>query len=64
MSDPFYDANEDAGLNDYDEPVCLRCGGSGELLICWDDLCHGAGECMHGDGEIECPTCGGSGIMR
>ena len=40
---------------------CSRCHGSGTLLICWDDLCHGLGECMHGDGEIGCPDCGGEG---
>jgi hypothetical protein len=40
---------------------CSRCDGSGVILVCMDDMCHGAGECMHGDGEIACPQCGGEG---
>ena len=40
---------------------CGRCDGSGEILICPDDICHGLGECMHGDGMITCPSCKGSG---
>lgn len=36
---------------------CSRCGGSGVILTCIDDLCRGAGECMHGDGEAPCPVC-------
>lgn len=38
---------------------CWNCGGEGFIVVCWDDMCQGAGECMHGDGEIVCPTCGG-----
>jgi len=40
---------------------CGRCGGTGELLICCDDICHGLGECIHGDGMAVCPDCKGSG---
>jgi hypothetical protein len=47
---------------DYDRDArfcgpCLRCGGDGTIIICPDDMCRGAGECMHGDGEIPCPEC-------
>lgn len=38
---------------------CARCGGEGIIVICVDDMCRGAGECMHGDGEIICPDCNG-----
>lgn len=38
---------------------CERCGGEGFIVVCVDDMCRGAGECMHGDGEIPCPDCGG-----
>jgi hypothetical protein len=38
---------------------CYRCDNKGTILICIDDLCRGAGECMHGDGEIVCPDCKG-----
>jgi len=41
--------------------TCLRCDGSGRLLTCIDDICVACGECMHGDGETECPECGGDG---
>lgn len=37
-----------------------RCDGSGEYVICIDDMCHGSGECIHGDdGYALCP-CGES----
>lgn len=45
-------------FDDY-EPDCYRCDGSGTILICPDDMCRGAGECIHGDGEILCPSCNG-----
>lgn len=38
---------------------CSRCGGQGFIVVCIDDMCRGAGECMHGDGEIVCPDCKG-----
>lgn len=38
---------------------CNTCGGEGFIVVCIDDMCRGAGECMHGDGEIPCPDCGG-----
>ena len=53
--------------SDYDEDFdderdyCGRCNEFGEVVICVDDLCHGAGECMHGDGMRICPDCGGKG---
>ena len=46
---------------DPEDRPCGRCDGEGELLVCIDDLCRGAGECMHGDGMIVCPSCGGLG---
>lgn len=62
------DFNEDELADDLDpfEPYdlyasdgCQRCGGEGFIVVCIDDMCRGAGECMHGDGEIACPDCGG-----
>jgi hypothetical protein len=48
---------------DYDEDEgcerCERCGGKGYIVTCIDDMCRGADECMHGDGEMPCPSCGG-----
>ncbi len=50
--DDFYDSA-------YYADGCQRCGGEGFIVICPDDMCRGAGECMHGDGEAPCPDCGG-----
>lgn len=44
---------------DDEEPYCHRCDNKGTIVICIDDMCLGAGECMHGDGEIICPDCKG-----
>lgn len=44
--------------------TCDRCQGAGEIMVCIDDLCHGAGECMHGDGMAVCPTCKGKGVLE
>jgi len=35
-----------------------------EVVVCCDDLCVGAGQCMHGDGMAACPECNGTGIQR
>ena len=43
-----------------DDGYCDRCGGDGWIITCCDDLCHGAGYCMHGDGMVMCP-CNKSG---
>lgn len=53
-----FDEDEDPDF----EPDCIgcsRCGGAGTIIVCIDDMCQGAGECIHGDGEIVCPECGG-----
>ncbi len=44
---------------DDEEPYCYRCDNKGTIIVCIDDMCRGAGECMHGDGEIICPYCKG-----
>lgn len=51
-------------FDDYDPDYdygCITCGGEGFIVVCIDDMCRGAGECMHGDGEDVCPECGGDG---
>lgn len=40
---------------------CQRCDGSGEVVICIDDLCRAGGECIHDDDVALCPDCHGSG---
>lgn len=51
-------------FDDYGEPVtCWFCLGEGFVVVCCDDLCQGAGHCMHGDGEDVCPECGGEGLL-
>lgn len=37
-----------------DDGYCEDCGGDGWVLTCCDDLCHGAGYCIHGDGMAIC----------
>ncbi len=44
----------------FDETYCQRCDGTGEIMTCPDDMCRGAGECVH-DGWVACPDCDGSG---
>jgi len=39
---------------------CPNCRGSGEIVGCIDDICHGKGRCIH-DGNDACPGCFGSG---
>jgi len=49
-------------MDDDDEYYeCGRCGGTGEIVTCIDDLCHGEDQCIHGDGYGPCPDCGGKG---
>lgn len=43
------------------EGACPACDGRGFMVVCCDDICQAEGECMHGDGEITCPVCKGSG---
>ena len=40
--------------------TCPTCHGEGWIVDCCDDMCHGLGECMHGD-NAPCPECGGEG---
>lgn len=48
----------------YDErDECPKCQGDGIILICIDDVCRGQGCCIHGDGEVFCKTCNGSGYV-
>lgn len=44
--------------------VCPDCYGRGYFISCCDDLCRGADECMHGDGEEVCQECRGEGEVR
>lgn len=40
---------------------CITCWGQGFIVDCCDDICQGQGYCMHGDGNVVCPDCGGEG---
>lgn len=58
------DDDDGAYLGDYRDPVtCWGCGGEGSVVRCMDDLCHGQGYCMHGDGNARCRECGGEGWL-
>lgn len=58
--------NCDPGATDYvgEYESCDACHGEGFVISCIDDMCHGQGWCMHGDGEVDCPECGGSGELE
>lgn len=47
--------------DEYDGDGCYLCGGAGFIITCIDDMCHGTGSCMHGDGEDDCPVCNQDG---
>jgi hypothetical protein len=60
MRGDFDEDEYDDEVGEYwDSDGCNRCGGTGTIIVCIDDMCRGAGGCMHGDGEIVCPDCGG-----
>ena len=61
MGDELRDDLFCGACDDTGRIVCHRCDGSGFVLTCIDDMCRGAGECMHGDGESICPECHGDG---
>lgn len=50
--------DDDEDHEPYDS-YCYRCDNRGFIIVCIDDLCRGAGECIHGDGEMVCPDCKG-----
>lgn len=61
-------ANDDFDNDFYDDPddepfYCDACDEYGMYVICPDDLCHSGSGCIHGDGEIICPHCGGKGKL-
>lgn len=41
---------------------CPNCRGSGEVVGCIDDICHGKGRCIH-NGNDACPDCDGTGTQ-
>lgn len=51
--------DDDEQFEDYGS--CGVCGGEGYILVCIDDICHGLGYCIHGDGEVTCMACQGNG---
>lgn len=55
FADDMQEMFDDDGESDW----CYECGNEGVIITCCDDLCVGAGSCMHGDGEIPCPECDG-----
>jgi len=52
---------DDDFCDDDDLEYCDACDEFGMYVICPDDLCQGG--CIHGDGEVICPYCGGEGKL-
>lgn len=42
---------------------CVRCGGDGEYVECYDDLCQAKGRCIHEAANNVCNLCGGTGVI-
>jgi hypothetical protein len=42
--------------------LCPRCRGDGEVLGCFDDICHAKGYCIHNGNDL-CPTCKGRELV-
>ena len=54
--------------HDYEDPGCQHCDGSGEIVVCVDDMCRGLGECAlrphnmcDGIALCDCQADGGEG---
>lgn len=60
-TDVDLDHDDDEPL-DYEDAWCRYCWAEGWIVDCIDDMCHGSGECIHGDGNAVCPCCGGDGV--
>jgi hypothetical protein len=51
----IFDDEPDDDEPDDDDGSCDECGGGeGWILTCCDDMCHGVGYCIHGDGMEMC----------
>lgn len=53
-NEPKFDEEPDDYYPDDDEGYCDKCNGEGWILTCCDDICHGQGYCIHGDGMEMC----------
>jgi hypothetical protein len=49
------------GFEEDEADTCYKCDGEGRKMACPDDLCRGAGECIHADGYVSCRACKGLG---
>lgn len=54
MRGDFDEDEYDADDFDLDGGYCDECGGEGWIVTCVDDICHGLGYCIHGDGMQIC----------
>jgi hypothetical protein len=54
----YDDEDFDGDLFEDDDVRCNGCDGGGTKVTCIDDMCRGVGECIHGDGEEDCPVHG------
>ena len=46
--------DEEPDFYDEGDSYCQHCGGEGWIIDCIDDICHGVGYCIHGDGMVMC----------
>jgi len=58
-SNDLLEYTDDYDVHEGEYPYCYRCNNTGEIIVCPDDMCHGLGYCIHGDGMVTCPDCKG-----
>lgn len=63
MTNEERDFDYERDFDDDDIEYCDACDEFGMYVTCLDDLCHSGSGCIHGDGEVICPYCGGKGKL-
>ena len=56
------EGREAEDFEDFYDDACPDCHDEGWVVVCIDDICHGQGWCMHGDGDMPCSTCNDEGV--
>ena len=64
MSDVYLFGNNKGDGECLEDAPCPDCDGSGEVVLCIDDLCYRQEQCIHGDPPDPCPECKGTGRVE
>jgi transcription elongation factor Elf1 len=64
FSEPAWISYRECGERHPDDPECVHCNGTGQNGNGEDcQHCQGSGEKLQGSSRLDCPTCGGDGIV-